>query len=105
MDEKIRERTRNPEVQANRRANQTVAPFLAKLGQWNLQAASWAARESSPATTEAEREDLRRRRLQAVIEIESEFQLFKAAVIEETGQARIADVNAAFQRLLRTINY
>lgn len=105
MDEKSRERTRNPEVLANRRANTTVAPFLAKLGQWNLEAANWAAREASPATTEAEREAIRDRRRQVAAEIESEFQLFRAAVTEEAGHARVADVHAAFQRLLRTIRY
>jgi len=105
MDDKSRQRTSNPEVQANRRANTTVAPFLAKLGQWNLQAANWAAREASPATTEAERNALRHQRREVAAEIESQFELFKAAVTEEPGHARVADVHAAFQRLLRTLQY
>jgi hypothetical protein len=48
---------------------------------------------------------VRDQRRQAAAEIERQFELFKAAVTDEAGHARVADVHAAFQRLLRTIQY
>ncbi len=105
MIDRSRERTRNPDVVASRRAKLIVAPFLPKLGQWNLNAASWAAREASHLTTDDERRALRSQRSDLVAEILKEFNRFREAVADEPRHTRIEDVEAAFRRLLRTLDH
>lgn len=105
MDDSRRERSRNPDVMAGRRANLVVAPFLPKLAKWNLCAAYWPAQEASHLTSEGERRVLRSRRRDLIVEICGEFERFRDTVADEPGHARIADVDAAFRRLLRTLDY
>ena len=105
MDDSRRTRTRNLEVMAGRRANLVVAPFLPKLAQWNLYSAYWPAQEASHLLSEGERRVLHSRRRDLVIEIFGEFERFRDTVADEPGHARIADVDAAFRRLLRTLDY
>jgi hypothetical protein len=105
MTDSSRERSPNPDVIAHRRASALVAPFLPKLQQWNLYAASSAAREASRLTTEKERDTLRGRRLEVIAEVHSEFVRFSEAIAAEPAHPRIADVDAAFRRLLRTLDF
>lgn len=89
-----------PEAAAGRRALAVVQPFLPQLEQWNSRAAKISGMLLSHLLSEGEKARQRELLGALVEEVEAGQILFEEAVEHEPRHGRIADVRAAFDRLL-----
>ena len=79
---------------------QLIRPFLGRFEDWNIRAARASATILSHMTADAEKSAQRARLSELRAEIEAEYARFEAATKGRGGLARVADVDAAFRRLL-----
>jgi len=79
---------------------QLIRPFLGRFEDWNIRAARASATILSHMTAEVEKTAQRQRLTDLRSEIEAEYARFEAATAGRRGLARVADVDAAFGRLL-----
>lgn len=103
MNEKIAQRASPPDAVANRHANAIVAPYVPLFSQWNMAAVQLAAKQASRLTTDIERRLLDQSKQALTDEIRSAMEQFRAAIAGEPANARIADVEASFRRLLELL--
>lgn len=89
-----------PAVAAARQALAVVRPFLPRLEDWNHRAAKLTGMLFSHITSEAEKARQRELLSELIEEVEASRIEFETAIEYEPPHGRIADVQAAFNRLL-----
>lgn len=97
--------TRHPKtsVEELRRAQGTLKPFLGGLADWNGKVAQFRERAASPYSNEEERRLARLEAGALLAEVRRRHSEFRSAIKGEPAHGRIADVDAAFERLIEQL--
>ena len=91
---------RRDEVAEHRRVLHLVRPFMDRFPDWNHRAARASATILSHVTLPEEKQEHRRLLDDLNAEVEAAYAQFEAIVAGHPYHSRIADIRAAFERLL-----